>query len=271
MSTRYNFFLWLLTGKSSGFVNAGLNSDVSYHVTSTPAEVIYARNLLGLNDTNSDVNCIAVLAATMISKSWLRELPKNTDGVFVNGLLRLIPITCSAPLLSQTDHSYAYIDGSVGGRLGFNRLHFLCLDNGDIQLSTDTGINEVCQAAAIPIGDGTLRLHIKTAQKYGVFADFNVPHWNAGDYINLTLARTRFPYTQAVARLRQDRTMLRLMNSAGTLATFEAASSNPALQVGMAGAAIILHMLRQVDDERAGYTLANGDVDKLNQSLLCQK
>jgi hypothetical protein len=77
----------------------------------------------------------------------------------------------------------------------------------------------------------------------------------------------RYPFAATAAMLRSTRVFNRLMNAAGTLATFEASHANPALQVGMAGLAIIKRMLSWLDDTQAGYSVSLSTGTDLREPL----
>lgn len=264
---RSNFFLWLLTGRSKGFANASLSTGIDYAVDSTPVEVTYARKFLGLDVTTNDFNVLSVMAASMMSKAMLREMVPNVDVVFVPGLLRLPRVTCSATLLGPDEHSWAHIDGSAAGAQGFTTVTITRLSATTARIETDKGTAEVSAATLTPVAGGAFRLHVENAKKYGIFADFGVTSWTDSAYLNVDIPPTRFPFVDVARRLRTDRTMMRLMNAEGTLATFEASPSNPALQVGMAGLAIIRRMLKWTNDAQAGYTVATEDGTDLREPL----
>lgn len=253
---RSNFYLWLLTGRSNGYVNDSLNTGIDYSVKSTPEEVLYARDFLDLHKREDDVNVLAVLAGSMMTKAMLREMPRNVDATFVEGLLRINPIVSSSPLISRTENSWAYVDGSFAGKLGFNKVTFTRETDELVAITTDNGSREISSATVTRIDAINTRISVQNAQKYGIFADFMVERWDNVDYVTVSLARTRYPYGTTVRRLRGDRSMLRLMNAEGTLAAFEASPTNPAAQVGMAGLAIIRRMLKWVNSEQAGFEVS---------------
>ena len=264
---RSNFFLWLLTGRSKGFANASLATGIDYAVDSTPPEVNYARKFLGLDVTANDFNVLSVLAASMMSKAMLREMVPNEDAVFVPGLLRLPRVACSATLLGPDEHSWAHIDGSVAGAQGFTTVTITRISATTARIETNNGATEVSAYSLTPVSGGTFRLHVENAKKYGIFADFGVTSWTGSAYLNVEVPPTRFPFADVVSRLRTDRTMMRLMNAEGTLATFEASPNNPALQVGMAGLAIIRRMLKWTNEAQAGYTVTTEDGIDLREPL----
>lgn len=248
-----NLYLYLLTGRSRQFSNPSLNTDLVYSVKETPDDVVYARRFLGLSIPYNDFAVISILAASMMSKSMLRTMRSNSDAVFVPGLLRIPPIQCNAVLLGNTEHSWASIDGSVAGSAGFRSIAIRRVDSTTAQIQTDDGAVETSQTTVSILPGGMLRLSVENVKNYGVHASFGVEHWNDGDVIDLKLAPTRFPFVRTSQLIRQDRRMTRLMTAQGTLPTFASSAANPALQVGMAGLAIIRCMLQQLDDAQAGY------------------
>ena len=254
ISIRSNFFLWLLTGRSTGFANAALNTSIDFIVNSTPEEILHARRFLKLDVLGDDFNVLAVYAASLMSKAMLRDMPYNIDAVFVPGLLALPKVVTSVPLLGRTEHAFGYVDGSAGGALGFTSLLIAWESADKAKITTSNGLGETC-AASIQTCDGGFRLRVPSVERYGIFADFLVQQWNTGDYVTVELAPTRYPYPATAAKLRIDRTMMRLMNGEGTLAPFESSPDNPALQVGMAGLAIIRRMLKWTTDEQSGYVV----------------
>ena len=262
INIRSNFFLWLLTGRSTGFANAALNTSINYIVNSTPAEVTYARRFLKLDTLGDDFHALSVYAASLMSKAMLREMPRDVAAVFVPGLLALRKIVASAPMLGRSDHAIAYIDGSVAGTRGFNSLTITRTSDTTAEIQTSNGIRASSQSALTSLAGGDFRLSVADAPLYGVFADFQVTQWAADDSVSVSLAPTRYPFVDTAERLRKDRAMVLLMNGEGTLAAFESSPANPAMKVGMAGLAIIRRMLKWTAEEQAGYSVSvNGSVD----------
>lgn len=262
INIRSNFFLWLLTGRSTGFANSALNTSINYVVNSTPAEVTYARRFLKLDTLGDDFNALSVYAASLMSKAMLREMPRDVAAVFVPGLLALRTIVASAPMLGRSDHAIAYIDGSVAGARGFNSLSITRTSDTTVEIQTSNGIRASSPAALTSLVGGDFRLSVADAPLYGVFADFQVTQWSSDDSVAVSLAPTRYPFVDTAERLRKDRAMVLLMNSEGTLAAFESSPANPAMRVGMAGLAIIRRMLKWTTEEQAGYSVSvNGSVD----------
>ncbi len=256
ISIRANLYLWLLTGRSSGFANAALNTSINYVVQSTPEEVTYARKFLKLDVLQNDFNVLAIYAASLMSKPMLRDMPYSEDAVFTPGLLALPKVVTSVPMLGFGDDSFGYVDGGIAGAKGFTRVGFTRLSDTAAKVETDNGLTATSSTRLIIMGSGDLRLRIDAAPGYGVFADFLVPQWTNDDTVVIELAPTRYPYVATVAKLRNDRVMVRLLNSEETLAAFESSPANPALQVGMAGLAIIRRMLRWISEEQSGYNVS---------------
>jgi hypothetical protein len=259
INIRSNFFLWLLTGRSTGFANSALNTSINYVVNSTPAEVTYARRFLKLDTLGDDFNALSVYAASLMSKAMLREMPRDVAAVFVPGLLALRKIVTSAPMLGRSDHADGYVDGSVAGARGFNSLSITRTSDTAVDIRTSNGIRATSSATLTSLDGGDFRLSVAAAPLYGIFADFQVTQWTSDDSVSVSLAPTRYPFVDTAERLRKDRAMVLLMNSEGTLAAFESSPANPAMRVGMAGLAIIRRMLKWTTEEQAGYSVSAHD------------
>jgi hypothetical protein len=260
---RSNLYLWLLTGRSDDFFNEALNTGVNYSISDTPAEVKEARQILHLNNTETDFFVLAALAAVKMSTSFIRTMPHENDAVFVEGFLALPPVTSSVPLLPSTAHSWPSIDGGKAGQHGFTRLVIRSLGNGKAQLTTDSGIDDSSDYSLADNLDGTFRLAISKAEDYGVRANFKVKAWDLGSEVSIKFSPTRYPFGAVATAARDNSTTRRLMIAEGVMQAFSE-TSNSATKVGLLSIAVIRRMLRHINEDQVGFSVtANLGMDGL--------
>ena len=78
-----NLLLWLLSGRSSGFVEPALNTGVNFSAVNVPVDIAKVRELLKLNDERTDMFALGALASLYASIPALRMLPTEQSTAFL--------------------------------------------------------------------------------------------------------------------------------------------------------------------------------------------
>lgn len=250
-----NLFLWLLTGRSSGFFSPALNSGILYETAVDDAAITTARELLRLSDARTDFYVMGALAAAYLSMPLLRGLPDERSLAFVEDIVLLPPTDVTgAELLPTNGTSWPSLDGKPAGASGFTRVT-ITRDGSDALVTRDDGYS-----TRVPYQLTGDTLVIPGIADHGINANFTATSWLAGQPIVVRLAPTRYPYADMARSIADSSQTISLMLDEGTMEAF-ATATDPVRKVGAAAAAIMRRMARAISADQASVSIVVTDTD----------
>jgi hypothetical protein len=239
--TNTNLFLWLLSGRSSGFASPALNTNIGYPLHAVPKEVEAARELLCLGDTRSDFYVFGALGALYASLPSTRDLPSETATAFTPELFTLQePVVIGALLRPPDGQSWPSIQNVAQGRMS-PIVFDIRFQDGQTSVVTDQGTSLILDHEH----HGGL-LSVPGLSQFGIRALFKVSSWTVGSYFQISAPLTRYPYAVMAEAIRQRGDLLTFMNSEGLLESFSSPVS-AVQQVGALAAAIVRRMARETE------------------------
>ena len=232
-----NLLLWLLSGRSSGFVEPALNTGVNFSAVNVPVDIAKVRELLKLNDERTDMFALGALASLYASIPALRMLPTEQSTAFLPHVTSSPIATCDVPLYPGEDAPLVTLL-NVASSSTVPVVFTLVYEGGKTRVTTDVGVTALL--------DHTLsggRLYVHGSSAFGIRASFGVSSWTTGSSITLTIPPTRYPYAFMAAAISDDSAALRLMAETGTIEAFSN-TSDAVRKVGALASAIAIAMYK---------------------------
>lgn len=262
VNVKLNNIVWLLTGRSTGFVYPMLNTYITVPYVAD-ARVIAARKMLKLDVRGTDFFTYGALAALYSSLYYLRDLDVEQQAAFIPGVM---PITYSgADVYQRVDGEIVYAGGTPQVDPDSNSWSVLpyygvgSLSVISNPMDWDEPYDTLRLVWDEPVGGPTVTVTKCWLGNYGASEVFSVDPLDvngnttldafefAGIRVCLGVSSTtslmntpptHYPYGLLRSRIADDSELVSLMLDMGTIAAFNEASSDMAA-VGALAAAIV--------------------------------
>lgn len=237
---RLHRYLWLLTGRCSGFVNATLNTHIAYDLVNESNLIARGRDFLQLRTGDTDYYVAGAMAAVYASISALRGLPTEESIMFLPGGMRIPPPKIVGATLSPMFAGGPKIKHVPSGIPAARVWTITCQDSASMEVRSDIG--EVWQVPFIKAG-------VQVFPTWPVELGFNFgfrpvnDYWARGTQVTITAEPFTYPYESVARAAGQDPLLIDLLAANGMLEAFNAALP-PIYKVGALAGALVLEVYK---------------------------